>query len=183
MTATLDALPFTTDPDELVQRLASSDPTLDDVETALSRAGRDHGPYLLWRLHEFGLLYPSDAASLVPDVWSAVEHPLDALTRDEWAELFHVAGYTYNGQRRARPRLPRVLYRGADAAHRDGWSWTDDRRLAHWFADRRPGGRVWTATVEPGRLLARITTVRAGESEYVVTTDGLTITSTTGGVR
>jgi hypothetical protein len=36
-------------------------------------------------------------------------------------------------------------------------------------------GRVWTATVEPGRLLARITEHRPGESEYVVDTDGLEI--------
>jgi hypothetical protein len=115
---------------------------------------------------------------MVPAVWSGAEHPLGYLDREAWSDLFWLAGYTYNGRRRARPRLPRRLYRGADEAHRDGWSWTDDRAVAKWFADRsmhHTPGRVWTAVVEPARLLARITTERPGEAEWVVDTDGLAI--------
>ena len=95
------------------------------------------------------------------------EHPLASLYRAVWRDLFERAGYTHNARRRARPRLPRQLYRGADARPRDGWSWTDDRRAAEWFARRsmhsRPGV-VWTAMVEPVRLLARLTNIRDEDS-------------------
>lgn len=52
--------------------------------------------------------------------------------------------------------------------------WTDD--VAEWFA-RRPiwpqRGTVWTTTAPPSALLARITTERPRESEYVVDPDAL----------
>lgn len=170
------------DPWEKHLRLLESDgyPTLEQVEDALSWAGRNRGPAIVWELHDAGLLHPRDAQRLVPQVWQMVEFPMVALDRDDWADLFaFCGGYLHNGVRRGRPRLARTLYRGAHPEHRDGWSWTDDRALAQWFADdrlRRPGGQLWTATVEPARLLARITNVRDGESEYVVNTDGLDIT-------
>lgn len=175
-------IPILLDPDDLLDYLLGDPDPYDHEEllTALGRVGRDHGPYVVAVLHTWGELLPRHAGVVVPDVWSGVEHPLAALDRGAWRKLFDYAGYTFNGRRRARPRLSRVLFRGADEAHRDGWSWTDDRDLAQWFADRdmhKAPGRVWQATVDPSRLLARITSVREGESEYVVDTDGLAITS------
>jgi hypothetical protein len=167
------------DAEELVEYLLTEAPDydLDDLQMMLIRVGRNYGPYVVNELYCNGDLHPRQAQVVVPDVWSMVEHPLHALDRDEWRQLFNLAGYTHNGKRRAKPRKPRLLYRGADEEHRDGWSWTDDRDKAQWFADRiihAEPGQVWQATVEPARLLARITDGRE-ESEYVVDTSGLAI--------
>lgn len=175
------ALPFTLDPDELIWHLMEYDGNyaLEGLQRALTRVGRDHGPRVLATMEDTVGLPPRWASVLVPSVWSGVEHPLEALNRDTWRRLFDLAGYTHDGKRWGRPRKTRPLYRGADEAHRDGWSWSDDRAVAEWFAHRKPGGRVWVAQVEPSRLLARITTERPGESEYVVDPDGLIITEWT----
>jgi hypothetical protein len=174
-------VPVILDPRELVEYLTSNPPdySCDDLLTMLLRVGRNHGPFVVAQMHWHGALFRKDAQAVVPDVWSGVEHPLQAADTDVWRDLFDFAGYTYNGRRRAKPRISRVLYRGADQAHRDGWSWTDDRKMAQWFADRtihHTPGQVWQATVEPARLMARITSSRAGENEWVVDTEDLVIT-------
>ncbi|MEV5718180.1 hypothetical protein AB0L41_30200 [Amycolatopsis mediterranei] len=63
------------------------------------------------------------------------------------------------------------------ADRRDSWSWTDSRDVARTYAaggfgGRRPGA-IWTALVDPDRLLAR--NRDRDEFEYVVDTTGLTI--------
>ncbi len=107
-----------------------------------------------------------------------MEFPNRAVDEDIWRALFDLAGYVVNGQPSEQPAEPIELWRGALPEHRNGWSWTDDRDLARWFADRphnRGAGKVWAASVEPVRLLARITDHREGESEYVVDARGLAV--------
>jgi hypothetical protein len=147
--------------------------TADDIEAAASRLGRDHYPALIDSLVAYGWLTTSAAAVVVASAWSAAEHPQDALHEDEWRYLFEFAGYTVDGVPAPRPTAPVQVYRGADEAHRLGWSWTDDRKLAAWFARRWSAGQVWTLFAPPYRLLARISDQRPGESEFVVDTTGL----------
>lgn len=170
-------------------------PSLDDLQTATGRLGRTLSPSFLLGIHENGLLSHDAAEVLVPGAWNGAEHPMDELDPDDWGSLFRYAGYTHDGVRRVRPRKVKRLFRGADYANRDGWSWTEDLALATWFAERESvyksaavpdhphgygqrhtDGRVWVADVEPDRLLARITEARPGETEWVVETDGLVIT-------
>lgn len=153
-------------------------PTADEIETAGARLGRNAYPVLVADLHAEGLLLPDVAAVVVPAAWSLVEFPNRTLSADLWRALFDLAGYTVEGVPASRPSEPLQLWRGALHEWRAGWSWTDDRDLAQWFADRPHNagrGQVWTADVEPARLLARISEQRAGESEYVVDARGLEI--------
>ena len=57
-----------------------------------------------------------------------------------------------------RPTKSITLWRGATDEYKDGWAWTDDREVAEGFAHsmkaRRLQGTLWTAVVEPWRLLA-----------------------------
>jgi hypothetical protein len=72
-----------------------------------------------------------------------------------------------------------MLYRGATALRNDGMAWTSSREIAEKFATGRLRGRelgeVWTANVEPWRLLAKV--ADRDEHEYVVNTDELEITA------
>src|SRR3954463_16051754 len=124
-TTNLD-LPVILNPEQLVDYLLLEPPqySCEDLHSMLVGVGRDHGPYVIAALHEAGVLDARHASVVVPEVWSMVEHPLHALDADTWRELFGLGGYTHNGRRRAKPRSPRLLYRGADVAHRAGWSWT-----------------------------------------------------------
>ena len=144
-------------------------PTADEVETAGGRVGRNAYPALVAALDAEGLLRDEVASVVVPSSWCDVEFPMRALDRDTWHHLFTRAGYTVNGVPQERPDRPLTLWRGAVDAYADGWSWTDDRQVARWFAERRHqaslgGAKVWRATVEPSRLLARISDGRPGET-------------------
>lgn len=153
--------------------------SVDDIETAMSRVGRNSSPALVADLHNEIGLEPEVAAAVVPGAWCAAEFPLRQLDTETWLYLFEVAGYTDDGKPAQRPQQVPTLYRGAHPSHRAGWSWTEDRELAQWFADRpftRGEGVVYAAAnVAPSRLLARITQQRRGESEFVVNTRGLTV--------
>lgn len=180
--------------DRVLQRLLDLPeyPSADVVFAACCRLGRN-APALVLSLHYEDCLLAEVAAGAVPHAWSAVEFPHQALAEGEWRELFDFAGYTREGVPADRPTEPLTLWRGALAEHRRGWSWTDDLDLARWFADRPltdRRGRVWVATVEPARLLARISTFRTveparllaglsqaqtGEPQYVVDARGLDV--------
>lgn len=172
------SVPYVFDLDTMLSHFLEQDAdlTANEIEAAGVRLGRNCFPALVDSLYLEALLTPEVGAVVVPSAWSAVEFPSRALGEDEWRELFAFAGYTVEGVPADRPTEPLLLWRGALPEHRDGWSWTDDPELAQWFADRRHHrgqGRVWTARVEPGRLLARISQVRAGESEHVVDARGM----------
>lgn len=147
----------------------------DEVEWMCSRVGRNPACVLLSELDHNGLLEP-DAYLLTGDIWSTSEYPDAYLDPDDWRSLFDEAGYTVDGVRAAYPDQPVQLWRGSVPERRDHWSWTDDRTVAVRYASggfRRQPGKLWTATVDPWRLLAQ-NTDRA-EAEYVVDTDGLDI--------
>ena len=153
-------------------------PSADTVETVASRLGRNSYPELVAGLWLEDRLDREVARIVVPAAWSAVEFPSRACDEDLWRHLFDLAGYTVDTAPAERPSEPLTLWRGALPSHASGWSWTDDLELARWFAARphnRAEGRVWVATVEPTRLLARITQQREGESEYVVDARGLQV--------
>lgn len=103
---------------------------------------------------------------------------------DEWREVFRLAGYRHNDDPADRPTEPLQLWRGATPELRAGFAWTDLRDAAWMFASgfmvQPDVGMVWRATVEPERLLAKIT--HSGtrhrwqhHAEYVVDTEGLLI--------
>lgn len=166
--------------DELVDFFAADygRVTVDDVGTALHRVGRNYGPALLEGLLVEDVLTADVATAHVGPVWSMAEYPDAYLDRATWRELFELAGYTCDGVPAERPTEVFTLYRGSVSERRDHWSWTDDIAVARGYAQgtaaRRPSdGVVWTAQVEPWRLLAR--NLNRSEAEYVVDTDGLLI--------
>jgi hypothetical protein len=154
-------------------------PTLSE---AFGRVGRDEAPYLLvelWDQLHLGVL-----AAGINDAWCDAEYPLRCLPASSWWELMELAGvergrtWLDKGKvRTIRHKLPLTLYRGATEEHRAGWSWTSSLAMAQSFATGglrgRAQGQVWTAQVEPTRLLARIS--GRDEDEYLVDTDGLEI--------
>ncbi len=149
----------------------------DEVDTALLQLPRADGPLLLAAAHVHHLITETDLARTIGETWAMAEYPDRQLGHDVWRILFAVAGYTHDGLPVPRPEKQLRLFRGEAAERRGDWSWTDDQDTARRYAAGglrgRPAGRVWTALVEPGRLLAR-NTVRE-ESEYVVDTKGLRI--------
>ena len=138
------------------------------VEEALCRVGRCSGPALLAALLRIRALTPATAALAGP-TWSMAEFPDAALPHKTWRSIFAMAGFCVDGRRAERPQQPLVLYRGATAARRRMWSWTDDREVAARYAaghyGRKPGS-VWIAVVDPARLLARV--AERQEAEWIV---------------
>lgn len=174
-------LPETDDFDVLLAHFqATGAPSWDALEGAMIGVGRNAAPLLLWLLSQYGLITPVVAAPAVTDAWTMVEFPQSALRQADWRGLFELAGYTDDGLPADRPTEPLRLYRGATRSLRRRWSWTDDIERARWFTARFAAyygepGRVWTATVEPWRLFARIHEAGRSEGEYVLDTEGLKI--------
>lgn len=153
--------------------------TVDNVESALSGVGRVNGPALLFDLFmDSGILTTGILAATIGGVWTGAEYPERAMDQDTWNYMFALAGYTVDGKPAELPTGSLPLYRGSTAEGKAGMCWTDCIETAQTFATGQVRGRaigtLWTATVEPERLLARINDRQ--ESEYVVNTDGLKIT-------
>ncbi|RYD13982.1 MAG: hypothetical protein EOP90_15640 [Lysobacteraceae bacterium] len=155
--------------------------SLTDDELAAQRlAGRE--PII--RLHQRfqrGLLTTEELATELHNVWSGAAAPLEHLTKAEWLKMWEEIEYRVNETKSDRPLEPLILYRGADEAHREGWSWTTRLVLADHFAGLA-GGIVWTATFPPERLLARIRRAH-DEGEYVARPEGLEIRRYDGPIR
>ena len=145
----------------------------------LLRAGRNHGPALLYAAHSSGVIDDEVIGRHVGSIWSGVEFPDRTLEWDEWMEFFEIAGYRVDGTGATLPTEPIRLYRAAASAHVYGHSWTDDLAVAQHFLavgyrdTFKPS--LWTAEVEPERLLAYIADDRPGESHYVIDTTGLEV--------
>ncbi len=156
--------------------------SVENIERAGVELGRNSFPALVWYLNLLRPLRPEVAAVVVPSAWSCAEFPNRQLRGTQWRLLFDIAGYTVDGVPSPRPTSALRLWRGAHPKYRRGWSWTDDRDRAQWFAARNalltgPDDEVvWVADVQPDRLLARITEHRR-ESEYVVDARGLKVTA------
>lgn len=173
-------VPYVFTVEEMLRHFLDHDiePTPDELGDALSRVGRIPSVTLLVDLWHEDMLTPEAATAHVGSVWSDSEYPDKHADRDDWRGLFRLAGYTTDGKPAERPTEPLVLWRGSVPERRADWSWTDNRQIAEKYADathfQRPLGSVWRSTVEPWRLLARNT--ERNEHEYVVDTEGLTIT-------
>jgi len=145
--------------------------------------GRNELPALLFDLWGEGWFAdnPDALAPAIEDAWSSSELPLNAADADEWLELFEETGFINNtvSDETARPREAMTLYRGATPETAARMSWTDRLETAQWFADRFGGvlGRkMWTARVEPSRLLAHFQDDDdPREWEWVVDPRGLTV--------
>ncbi|WP_275293569.1 hypothetical protein [Amycolatopsis sp. La24] len=148
-----------------------------EVDAALLQLPRADGPLLLAFAHLHSLITAADLARTIGEAWAMAEYPDRQLGHEIWRTLFAVAGYTDDGHPVPRPERPLRLFRGAVVERRGDWSWTDNQNTARLYAAGglrgRPVGQVWTALVEPARLLARNT--GRDESEYVVDTKGLRI--------
>jgi hypothetical protein len=168
--------PVISDADQLLGAVADGAVTFNpssanDVERLLCWVGRNTAPWLLYRLRD--RVDPELLPVLVPSAWQMAEWPTRVLRSDRWRHLWQLSGYVHNGRWVDRPTMPVRLYRGTDARHRYGWSWTAERATAEWFAARKlwvllghQPGAVWTALVPPMAMLATITDGR--EPEIVV---------------
>ena len=146
--------------------------TAGEFMTMACQMDGDEGPWLLYSLRD--QLTP-EALRLTGFIWSGAEYPDRELEASVWLEMFEAGGYTHDGQPAERPKEPIRLYRGSVADRRLNWSWTERIEVAEKFAagDRRgrPLGKVWTAEVEPWRLLCR--NDDRSEAEFVINTEGL----------
>lgn len=118
-----------------------------------------------------GRLPDEVAAVCVPRAWDLCAWPMSVLSRERWVRLFEVAGYSHEFVPARRPAEALRLYRGSDAAGGEGLCWSSNPDVARWMAARFEEGWVWSAVVEPSRLLAFMA---AGyEDQFVVDTTGL----------
>lgn len=150
-----------------------------DMEALRKSVGRQDAPLLLWHLHEQGELLREDYAA-TSRFWTQAMIPRTAMPWANWRTLFEAAGFTRDGELADRPSQALCLYRGSTEAGRLGNSWTRDRRTAQKYANGdlglgriRPRGELWIASVVPERLYAY--DGRTDEEEYVIDTDGLSV--------
>lgn len=178
----VDDLPVILDPAELAMWFhRRGEPiTAEEWNRAAARVGRNPATALL--LFTNDLLAPDVLPGAVADAWQSAEFPLSFLTRADWLDLFGRAGYTVDGSPAPRPSEPQRLYRGCGVRLSRRWSWTPDRDLAQWFADRWPTlgeAAVFEVDASPSAMLATFTgtgdDARHGESEVVLNTKGLRI--------
>ncbi|MBG6214289.1 hypothetical protein RCH23_002111 [Cryobacterium sp. CAN_C3] len=125
----------------------------------------------------------AELPAAVVGAWVDQDEPEGALPAGEWQYMFSQAGFTLDGVPGDSGDRARTLYRGASTDRKRRMSWTADvdvaLRFASWAEDEGREAHVYTATVEAGRVLARIEDLRLGisEHEYVVNTSGLRITT------
>ena len=137
------------------------------------RRGRNDFPALLWKAFEDEALDLGDLANAIASAWSSHDSPESALSREQWVELYRVTGFIHNGIRTSHEvKKPLLLFRGADFGRPRRMSWTEDEELARDFALRRLReglwGTVFSSRVAPWRLIARNTSEREGENEWII---------------
>lgn len=148
-----------------------------------------YAPTLLWELAHDGLNTDVIGALTLP-VFDWSEEPMRHLDLAQWRELFKISGYRELDDPRVRsgvlatpanrPRGPLRLFRGSTPQGKRGMSWTTSQEVAEIFAEAAEtlSGRqagIYTATVDPRRLLGRRVGMEFGSDEYVVDTRGLQI--------
>src|SRR5487761_1177695 len=177
----LKAAPFTVDGQHRLIREAHRlrlGLTAAEFMTISLRAGRIHGPALLWNAVLLKVISEDALTSVIGEVWSMAEYPERCLTRRDWLEFFGRAGFTVNGKPAPRPATPAQLWRGSTHARRRGMSWSTDRSTAEKFAIEgfagRPGGALYE-TLAPSSAVLCINSDGREEAEYVLDTRGLKI--------
>lgn len=120
------------------------------------------------------------ARDFAVDAWRIPEWPEANGGTDGWRAVWQSVGFCSDEENVTRPTEPLTLWRGALPARKRGMAWTADRDTGLWFA-RRFGGnihggarpRLYTATVTPDRVYARLT--GRGENEWIIDTRSLPI--------
>jgi len=150
--------------------------TAEEMLTLFVRAGRVHGPGLLFEAWNLGLLDRDTLCIAAAEAWTMAEYPEQTLGRSAWVELFTEAGFTINGAPADRPSASTRLYRGAPKERRRRMAWSSDWFIAARFATgyMRQLGTVWMVDAPPESLLAVILDGRE-EAEYVVDTRGIKV--------
>src|SRR5262249_22437546 len=116
-----------------------------------------------------GVRFPS----LVSDVWTSAEFPVQYIGVRRWREMFNAAGFVSDTGLPA-PEKPLTVWRGAANGRGRGMSWTRDYDKAVWFASREAlwgehNPAVYEATVPPRAVLAMFMDPEGRkESEVVV---------------
>lgn len=152
----------------------------EDLKTVAVRLGRNDYPALIFNLDQRVLISYPVLAFGVADAWQMAERPMRTLDPEIWQDFFDRLGFIRDGELVDGPieNPPSALYRGVtrpeDAA---GWSWTEDRDQATWFADRFGTGHLYRTHPPRGALRMQLTGTfgREGESEWVVDPDLLVI--------
>jgi hypothetical protein len=110
-------------------------------------------------------------ARLLADAWTDAEHPEGAVEAWVWVLWFDLVGFVTDCRRTVAPVGPQRLYRGCKPGGERAMSWTDDIRIARWFAGRFSAvlgpGTVVSCTAPPAAVMARFLHGR-GENEWVL---------------
>lgn len=102
-------------------------------------------PRILLAAWRAGVLTAETLVAALPWVWMTSGSPNQALTADEWRELFNATGFIGT-----EPPRERVLYRGSAVGYRDNWCWTSDPASAMLIGDLHHHHPImWTAVVPP----------------------------------
>jgi hypothetical protein len=110
--------------------------------------------------YECGCLTPEQLNRLLAEWWTDGGYP-QGLGIRRLVRMFKTAGFVSaddEGHSLAPPTAPLTVYRGAEPGNERGLSWSRDRDIAAWFADRivkvmkRPAG-LWETTVPPRHVL------------------------------
>jgi len=145
----------------------------DEYEHALYAVGRVYGPDLLVWWDQRSLLDTNLLSKLLCGVWSLAELP-EKIGRPRWIRWFRKTGFLSNCGA-SQPTKPLRVYRGCTHRQVRHMAWSDDLRIAQFFANYRferygrsgPKSFVYTALIEPRGVLA-IIEERKGEREVIV---------------
>ncbi|MGI8861627.1 MAG: hypothetical protein ACR2GV_02730 [Gaiellaceae bacterium] len=147
--------------------------TIEQLESALLRAGRNAGPGMLFGWLSDQAITTDQLRALILDVWSGAEWPvLNGEEESMCLDWFDETGFV-SDTGRPPPSEPITAWRGTSLASGGrGFSWTVDIDKARWFAQREIGfGRgpagVYEAVVPPSWVLGKIEAGR-GEAEVIV---------------
>ncbi len=150
----------------------------DIFATLMTRQGRNDGPMLL--NEHWPALSADDRKLALLDAWITAEWPTLSIPWEIWLIFFKQTGFISDNPDIKKPLQPLTIYRGAAKHKKKGMSWTQDKELAVWFANRfKAIGKsyLYTTDIEPDYILAIITgetdLCRSGESEVIVNPEGL----------
>ncbi|MEU3835576.1 hypothetical protein [Streptomyces microflavus] len=156
--------------------------TEDQFNAVMVRAHREAWPELLYTAWVRHRISNDLMGRRVGEAFAFARQPDTLLAASKWLTLFKAAGFRVDGVPAERPEGPRQVWRGSAPEHVRRMSWTPLREVAQAYARGEgtgaPGaGRVYTAFVEPSRVLAINDKVLLNprETEWVIDARGLTV--------